>query len=105
MKKLDMIKAFAELEGLILINHKGGLCALQKDSDPIEFNPIADLALNCMLRDKYEVIIEYTNNYMTSEKNGIAKGYTEFNANHSISSKVCECILKSKGMYLSSPND
>lgn len=83
MKKLEMIRAFAELDGVKIYELCGGLfyseyngagCAYENRR---AYNPITDLAINCAARDKYEVEIEYEISLV----------------------KLDECILKSKGLW------
>ncbi len=106
MNELQICKKIAELEGVILINYEGVLCALKKDSNPIEYNPITDLAINCMLRDKYEIQVCYDRSLVikcryepdysidkASFRIGLPSTQVEINR------AVCECILKSRGLW------
>ncbi len=65
MNDLELIKAFAELEGVIISSQAWGGVVMQyvcDDARMTAYNPITDLALNCAARDKYEVGVGYLNN-------------------------------------------
>ena len=68
------------------------------------YNPITDLALNCMLRDKYEVTVDY-NNYdvviFDANAGEFDSGYIAASSfkEGDIPHAILECILKSQGLY------
>ena len=107
MNNLGIAKAIAELEGVNVDLYNGELCLFEKDGVlgpevPVGyFNPITDLALNCMLRDKYGVCVSYADfKYICVDDATQKVGYTEFESKEDIPRAVCECILKSQGRYL-----
>jgi len=66
MKELDMIKAFAELEGFSTPSdnetykkYLGLWCTICTGNCFGWYNPITNLNLNCAARDKYGVTVEY----------------------------------------------
>lgn len=101
MNNLEMIKAFAGLEGIkTSINHRtrkleymhSHIFACFK-----EYNPITDLALNCMARDKYNVEVDYNDMSVFIYGDFICSAY--FSEKNKLPRAVIECILKSKGLY------
>ena len=104
MKELEMIKAFAELEGITFSDsytYPFGdvyLWAEIYDNGCYGwYNPITDVALNCAARDKYEATIEYgEHSDFISVDGGF---YSEVMDRNVIPVAVIECILKSKGLW------
>jgi hypothetical protein len=119
MNDLEMCKKIAELEfgsllnesvvesgnKLLLLSEMGNLMFEGDDIDyPLEFNPITDLALSCMLRDKYEVEVNYVMAKHVAiycvNADGLANIESiNFESKEDIPRAVCECILKSKGLW------
>ncbi len=107
MKDVDMIEAFAELEGIKLTDHRGHW--LHKNDQGGMFingvtmkwyNPITDLALNCAARDKYEVEVYYDGKSISVQSNNKFNGAdVTFSSIEDIPKTVIECILKSKGLW------
>ena len=110
MNALEMCKAIAELEGVGLFGSsltiRGTFSYCHNDNEEgynKQYNPITDLALNCMLRDKYEVAIDY-NNYdvviFDANAGEFDSGYIAASSfkEGDIPRAVCLCILKSKGV-------
>lgn len=108
MNDLEMIQAFAKLEGVEVGVASGEACAMAMDGNKrfpyAYYNPITDLAFNCAMRDKYEVEICYSN--MTALIRDENAGEYDIGtlADVEILSKgvnraVIECILKSEGLY------
>ena len=94
MKQLEMIKAMAKLEG-VNIEHETDSTVYSARLKV--YNPIADLVLNCTLRDKYKVDVAYwLSSVGIDEKSG--RGQASFE-NQSVGSAVIECILKSQGLW------
>lgn len=113
MNNLDICKAIAELEGYsIKIDRDGFLCAANKSVSFMhahvkggyypDYNPITDLALNCMLRDKYNAEISYSTFPCGRVLIECSWGneLSHFESKEDIPRAVCECILKSKGLWL-----
>ena len=100
MKQIDMIKAFAKLEGFNQVEIKGRVQVSRGFNCDIVYNPITDLALNCAARDKYKVEVSYDYNMVTlCLDDGLMSEVVHFKSIESIPSRVIECILKSKGLY------
>lgn len=120
MEQLEMIKAFAELEGVEGLEHKGrfikgcefnAVINLIKGSrltdielaaflDSAAYNPITDLALNCAARDKYEVEVNYSAFTVTDFCNdNLDITRVHFKCKSDVPAVIIECILKSKGLY------
>ena len=59
MDDLELIKAFAEIEGVKVYRICGDGSGWRTSSGSLLYNPITDLALNCAARDKYRVAIIY----------------------------------------------
>lgn len=129
MERLEMIKAFAELEGVDLIEDNSvfyhARCVRMNCNS--EYNPIKNLALNCAARDKYKVSVDYSDwsdtkhcnvdiwtqviNETACTKSCCGESYydVDFDANENcdvdcmdqsdIPHAVIECILKSKGLW------
>lgn len=105
MNDLEICKAIAKLEGVRV----AGLGAVEvnrycyMDECGViggEYNPITDLALNCMLRDKYEVNIVYDDHLVFITSNQLCVDHdTLFDSVKDVPSAICECILKSKGLW------
>lgn len=97
MKELDMIKAFAELEGVKLtyINVWNDCFDANRNS----FSPITDLALLAKAMFKYEAEIDYVCNDVTIyTDNGL---YTaDYEAKGGIPNAIIEVILKSRGKWV-----
>ena len=103
MNNLEIAKAIAELEGVEVLMQSWGTLKFQLVSENKSeiYNPITDLALNCMLRDKYGVCVSYADfKYICVDDATQKVGYTEFESKEDIPRAVCECILKSQGRYL-----
>ena len=106
MNDLEIAKAIAELEGLSVTEHKGGILYPNNqgymcvNGVTMEwYNPITDLALNCMLRDKYQVEVEYTLDIVFIHM--ASKTYrAKYKSKEDIPRAVCTCILGSQGRYL-----
>lgn len=106
MKQLDMIKAFAVLEGVHLPHFEviPNTSHMELMNSEFEiYNPIIDLALNCAARDKYEVHTDYLNQSVSIWFRGEFADEMICNAkiNHAddVPYAIIECILKSKGLY------
>jgi len=103
MNELEMIKAFAELEGIGLeypLFNEIPFHRYRKDgvTHLCEYSPITDLALNCAARDKYRVENDFDDGAcFIYDKNGDLKSEVSFNRNVSMS--TIECILKSEGLW------
>ena len=121
MKELEMVKAIAKLEGVeIFVSDRnvtcykprsGVICAMIHTP----YNPITDLALNCSLRDKYEVSVnwfsqfdcgidgsgDYEIPFVVASTGGFDDANTSLNnvSSGAICSAVIECILKSQGLW------
>jgi hypothetical protein len=105
MNELDIAKAIAGLEGLDPVELIGCCFVPHGFRRSRKYNPITDLALNCMLRDKYEVVIDYDNyGVYISDANAceFSSGVVaaESFKMEEINVAVCICILKSQGRYL-----
>ena len=113
MNELEMIKAFAELEGIEYYSGSFNIYA-KKDwgcarpdlrflgENYILYNPITDLALNCAARDKYETDIEwyYESVSMQSEYTDRPNEFVvRFSGKEELPKAVIECILKSEGLW------
>lgn len=101
MNDLEMCKAIAKLEGLQSVEYKGLVLVSHGFSCDKPYNPITDLALNCMLRDKYEVQVDYRDRDITVWENDEATTAQSmrFESKGDIPRAVIECILKSQGLY------
>lgn len=111
MNQLEMCKAMAELEGAELDSEASHDSAMfvthffRGEAQHSEYNPITDLALNCMLRDKHEVAVEYINKATgTVRRYVVVNGEwrtvsVNFDRKQDIPHAVIECILKSKGKW------
>lgn len=103
MNNLDIAKAIAKLEGVVveLAEWLDYDPVLISASDKVEYNPITDLALNCMLRDKYEVEVDYICEDLSVYYGEDGKSATsEFKSKEEIPREVCECILKANGLWV-----
>jgi hypothetical protein len=99
MNDLELIKAFAEIDGVeFFINNHGVLCHMPPRNVVCAmihtpYNPITDLALNCAARDKYRVEIDYdlceVNIYKPREFHPVIFEHSE-----DIQRAVIECIVK-----------
>ncbi|MDB4261440.1 hypothetical protein N9878_01095 [bacterium] len=99
MSDLEMCKAIAKLEGVDASAFDGRLYINIKYYGYTEtYNPITDLDLNCMLRDKWEVNITYHHNQVAIwiETTWIT---VEYKCKTEISRAVCECVLRAEGIY------
>lgn len=108
MNELDMNYEMSKLEGInchIAMEDSPNAYLYSEDLSR-EIDYITDLALNCMLRDKYKIEIEYVtdrliyiaiNEYETNEKYPITSIKTA--STEGIPRAVCECILKSQGLW------
>ena len=102
MTELEMIKAFAELEGVKveLVSFDGVVCYVY-GLDEI-YNPLLPNTLNCAARDKYKAMPHYRRKRVMTV-GGESTGYKLFDAyyNHedNIPKAVIECILKSQGLW------
>ena len=97
MNELDLCKAIAELEGVNVTGILGSSVMAIGFSQG--YNPITDLALNCMLRDKHKVEVDYVGD-TNSKWVGIfhhKRDDTRWSDKKEIPRAVIECILKSKG--------
>ena len=106
MKTLGMIKAIARLEGVDVIE-QNGVVICQSPAAHLslalsdKYNPIAELSLNCALRDKYNVEVAYRYEgcgwVVINHDDG---SVTDVNyASGELCKAVIECILKSRGLY------
>ena len=86
MNDLELIKAFAEIDGVKVIEEWS--CTYDKNT-ALEYNPITDLALNCAARDKYRVEIDYYVKEATIDCESSA-----FIIDSRIGRAVIECIVK-----------
>lgn len=104
MNKLDMIKAFARLEDLILIQHEGELKVLTQSSDPVSYNPLTDhaLAFKAMVDYSVEVSHEYECVEIMTGKETPTHGdcWVGFDGIDDLPHAIIECILKSKGLWV-----
>ena len=113
MNQLDMIKAFAELEGVILKDDGCGTFFTKDNCGNFMFNggsysmynPITDLALNCAAMLKYKVSI-YRGNL--GDKGMVCSNHAayavwradvSFENNDGAPRAIIECILKSEGKW------
>jgi len=109
MKELDMIKAFAELEGikveLVDPDFDSMFYATIGENKRIEeYNPLLPSALNCAARDKYGVTVEYGFSsscaIYEADKRGLLRLKSSSTFEHQpVSKAVIECILKSEGKW------
>ena len=106
MKELEMIKAFAKLEGVELTLSDGKYYTKEEECNGwvamTEYNPITDLALNCAARDKYETDIEwyYESVSMQSEYTDRPNEFiVRFSGKEELPKALIECILKSEGLW------
>jgi len=91
MSDLELIKAFAEIDG-VKLSQCGGYCESTID----EYNPITDLAINCAARDKYRMEIDYRSKRVT--RKSISKGARfKYNQHEGLNKAVLMCILLSEG--------
>lgn len=102
MNDLEMIKAFAELEGVEL----SGIVKITNKwsewhkKDGSKYNPITDLALNCAARDKYKVEVSYDYDHVSlCLPDGVMSEIVGFDNVEYIPRAVIECILKSEGKW------
>ena len=101
MNDLQLIKAFAEIDGVnvCIIGNIECVRNLSRLQDGSPYNPVTDLALNCAARDKYRVEVDYKARKVFINKNITA--YSEVNYDEGCSARLCraviECIVKSKG--------
>ena len=104
MNELEMIKAFAELEGVefILGDHyplpkvyikELGSMGIEKGN---EYNPLLPNELNLLARDKYGVTIEYMQDEDHITLDFISIFITDRNT---LCKTIIECILKSEGLW------
>ena len=99
MNDLEMIKAFAKLDGLTgfeVYKSKARVAVREGWATLIPYNPITDLALNCAARDKYKVEIDYVDKivFILDPSAHQRVNYSDDNA---IPRAVISCILKSEG--------
>jgi hypothetical protein len=105
MNDLEMCLAIAELDGvnafIISDGDKKSTCTGMINEPYIaEYNPITDLALNCALRDKYDVEVDYVDSCVYIRTNEYPyDSWVEFNSKQEINSAVIKCILKANGKY------
>ena len=102
MNNLDMIKAFAELDGVEIYDAGDGYLFSNKvdnNGDSLDYDPITELALNCAARDKYEAEINY-DSMEISVWVLIDEYEVSFNDKYEIPRAVIECILKSTGKWI-----
>ena len=102
MNDLEMIKAFAKLEGAVatnIIESPDGVEVRFNRNGFLPYNPITDLALNCAARDKYKVTIEYSKSPFCSIGIGTECIYVDIEDESKVSFDVIECILKSEGLW------
>ena len=100
MNDLDMCYEIAKLRGVdfhIAMEDKPD-AYLWCDDTESEYNPITDLALNCMLRDKHRVEVNYTYDAVDIFT-GLSHTNVGFESKEDIPRAVCLCILKSQGLY------
>ncbi|MCP4984671.1 MAG: hypothetical protein GY928_01020 [Colwellia sp.] len=107
--ELNMCKAIAKLEGVEVVEvaDKDFLTGELTQQKLVfkwgrnTYNPVTDLALNCRLRDKYEVHTDYINNSISTWVRGEFRDdmicNVEIKSKEDIPRAVCECILKSEG--------
>ena len=98
MKQLEMIKAMAKLEGVKGHIFDGLFIRDDVNVGALCFNPITDLALNCVLRDKYKAEVAYWLSSVCIDEESCSG--QAFFKNQSVGSAVIECILKSKGKWV-----
>jgi len=105
MKELEMIKAFAELEGFKFSSNKpsykkdlGLWCSIYSDNCYGWYNPLLPNALNCAARDKYQVKVcyRYRECLIWVESTWVKASFKD----QSIDKAVIECILKSEGKWI-----
>ena len=118
-KKLEMIKAFAELEGVELSMYSDEyytpllMKRTAKSNTFTKYNPLLPNALNCAARDKYMVEISYHTQFDCGPDGsgsydipyavssvGMYSANTPLNdiSSEAICLTVIECILKSQGL-------
>jgi hypothetical protein len=92
---LELCKKFAELEGVGFDEFTGGVL-LRNDIDlgPLGYNPITDLSLNCVARDKYGVSINHDFHFICIDNN--IKCGEIYKQKEDIPRAVILCILKSE---------
>ena len=99
-KELEIIKAFAELEGVDFIVEYDSIMVDLGSGYEI-YNPITDLALNCAARDKYRLEADFEKNawfIYGTEMNRFDFVSVDFNGN--IPKAAIECILKAQETLL-----
>lgn len=99
MDNLEMIKAFAELEGIEveLVILDDDFCYVHKLDDA--YDPITDLALTMKAVIDYDVQIRkslVTECTRISIRGGVSLGVFD---KELITEQIIRCILKSKGLY------
>jgi hypothetical protein len=97
-----MCKKIAELEGVELLTVceiAGGPVVRYEAIEYGIYNPITDLALNCMLRDKYRVEIDYDSGEIDICRGFAHLARSNYSGEESIPYAVIECILKSQGLW------
>ena len=102
MNELQMIAAFAELEGIelmVVCEDAGGPVIRYESLNHGIYNPITNLALNCAARDKYKVTINYSENSVcTFDAFGYILTEVVFRSDSELNSAIIICILKDKGL-------
>lgn len=105
MNNLDMIKAFAKLEGVATQQHDDGRMfynELNERGYAVEYNPITDLSLAMKAMIDYEVNVDnysgcvFTDNAYTDEDR---ENVVSFCVDNDMPRAIIECILKSKGLW------
>lgn len=104
MNDLEMIRAFAELEGVEIVSHMRSYVRKHQSGDLsicgvqfAEYNPLLPNSLNCAARDKYLVSINHDFK-LVCIKNNIKCGVI-YQSVDDIPKAVIECILKSEGGF------
>lgn len=108
MNQIDMIKAFAKLEGVELMPLFCKQLWYKVDGKDRPYNPITDLALNCAARDKYGVSVEYnfnrltghTSNYVDINSGSQVRRYVSWGDKADIPKAVISCILLANGVWV-----
>ena len=97
MTELEMIKAFARLEGFNCVEMNGIILVARGFACDRLFNPLLPNALNCAARDKYLVSINHDFKFICIKNN--TKCGVIYQGIDSIPKAVIECILKSQGLW------
>ena len=95
MNDIELIKAFAEIEGIEVYMVLGCKGEWHTSKGSFPFNPITDLSLNCEVTDKYNVNISQT--YKCVSVNGYPGSVVFFKDKSRLPRARIECIVKAHG--------